>query len=679
MAFFEGAGHGVGLGELDGECRVRAVVAELGPAGDPDALLGHVLGEEFGAGGGLQVVGGLQDAGHRGGFQGCFDGLFAHGRRIGESDAEGGQDTGHGRHEDSADAERVGDHARVLAARAAEGGQRVPGDVVALLDRDPLDGVGDVGHGDLEVALGDLFRGAVVAGPLPDLAGEGGEAFADQCVVDGLVAVRAEHPGEMGGLDAAEGDVGVGDGERSAGAVAGGSGFGARRVGAHPVAGAVEVEQRAAARRDGVDVEHGRAQPDSGDLGGEDPFVLAGEVRDVRGGAAHVEADDAVEAGELRHPGHADDATGRTGQDGVLAAELAGFGEASVGLHEHQPHALEFIGDVLDVAAQHGRQVGVDHGRVSARDELHQRADLAGERDLREARAGRKLSDGLFVGGVEVAVHADHGEGADPGVVRLLEGLGEGVQVRGAQDRAVGGDPLVDLDDTLVQQLRQFDRAGEDAGAVLVGDAQGVAEAAGDDQEGALALAFQEGVGGDRGAHADGVDLRALFEELPHTRDRRVGVPGRVVGQQFVREQAAVRAPRDDIGEGAASVDPELPACHVCSPLPPCSERPEAVDHVAQNTLVRQLGGRYGPCHMDHFLIHEVPDEDPHHPDGEVEFGGEFGDRLGASRQSSTMSTCSGDSVWSTSGSWSYDSVTTTAIRSRRCWAVLVVRPRVMA
>lgn len=70
MAFFEGAGHGVGLGELDGECRVRAVIAELGPADDPDAVLGHVLGEEFGAGGALQVVGGLQDAGHRGGFQG---------------------------------------------------------------------------------------------------------------------------------------------------------------------------------------------------------------------------------------------------------------------------------------------------------------------------------------------------------------------------------------------------------------------------------------------------------------------------------------------------------------------------------------------------------------------------------------------------------------------------------
>ena len=83
-------------------------------------------------------------------------------------------------------------------------------------------------------------------------------------------------------------------------------------------------------------------------------------------------------------------------------------------------------------------------------------------------------------------------------------GSGEGFQVGGAQDGAVGGDAFVDLDDAFVEQFREFDLAGEDAGAVLVGDAQGVAEAAGDDQEGALALAFQEGVGGDSGAHTDG-------------------------------------------------------------------------------------------------------------------------------------------------------------------------------
>lgn len=297
------------------------------------------------------------------------------------------------------------------------------------------------------------------------------------------------------------------------------------------------------------------------DLRGEDTFVLAREVRDVGGGAAHVEADDPVEAGELRHAGHADDAAGRAGQDGVLAAELPRFGQASVGLHEHQPHAVEFTGDTLDVAAQHRREVGVDDRGVSARDELHQRTDLTGERDLREAGAGGQFPDGLFVGRVEVAVHADHGDGPDSVVIGLLKGTCEGVQVGGAQDGSVGGDPFVDLEDPLVQQLGEIDAAGEDVGAVLIGDAQGVAEAAGDDQQGPFALAFQEGVGGDGRPHADRLDgLLGAVQQMADTGDRRVGVPRRIVRQQFVCEQTAVRSTRDDVGESAASVDPELPA-----------------------------------------------------------------------------------------------------------------------
>ena len=51
---------------------------------------------------------------------------------------------------------------------------------------------------------------------------------------------------------------------------------------------------------------------------------------------------------------------------------------------------------------------------------------------------------------------------------------------RRAATVAVGGDALVDLDHPLVQQLGQHDVAVEDARPVLVGDAQRVAEAAGD-------------------------------------------------------------------------------------------------------------------------------------------------------------------------------------------------------
>ncbi len=43
------------------------------------------------------------------------------------------------------------------------------------------------------------------------------------------------------------------------------------------------------------------------------------------------------------------------------------------------------LGDLLDIAAQDRRQIGVDHGGVAAAHQLDQRRDLVADRDLREA------------------------------------------------------------------------------------------------------------------------------------------------------------------------------------------------------------------------------------------------------------------------------------------------------
>jgi len=39
-----------------------------------------------------------------------------------------------------------------------------------------------------------------------------------------------------------------------------------------------------------------------------------------------------------------------------------------------------------------------------------------------------------------------------------------------------------------------------------------------------------------------------------------IAIPLGVLGEKLVREKRAVRPPGDDIGKGAAAVDPELPA-----------------------------------------------------------------------------------------------------------------------
>jgi hypothetical protein len=103
---------------------------------------------------------------------------------------------------------------------------------------------------------------------------------------------------------------------------------------------------------------------------------LAGEVSNVSGCAAHVEADDLVDAGLLRSARRADDAARGTGENRVLAVELLGVGETARRLHELQLHAGELRGHLIHIASQDWRKVSVHRGRIAARDELHQRADL---------------------------------------------------------------------------------------------------------------------------------------------------------------------------------------------------------------------------------------------------------------------------------------------------------------
>ena len=154
--------------------------------------------------------------------------------------------------------------------------------------------------------------------------------------VQRLVLVAAEDRREEIGLQLAEHDIGVGDGERAAAAVAGRAGIGAGRIRTGAEAAGLEMQDRAAAGGDRVDAHHRRADAHAGDFGVEGALIVAVIVGDVGRGAAHVEADDLLEAGQLGGLDHADDAAGRAGQHRILALEHVGGGEAARRHHEHQ-------------------------------------------------------------------------------------------------------------------------------------------------------------------------------------------------------------------------------------------------------------------------------------------------------------------------------------------------------
>ena len=400
----------------------------------------------------------------------------------------------------------------------------------------------------------------------PDLVGQRREPGSDHVAVERLVLVRPEDARKELRLQLPEEHVAVGDAQRTAPPVAGGPRVRPGRLRPHPVAGAVERADRASARRHGVDHHHRGAHAHPRHHGLERALVGAVVVGDVGRGPAHVERDDARVARARRGLGRAHDAAGGAGQDGVLALEQLRVGEAAVRLHEHQPHALaELLRHPVDVAAEQRREVRVRHRGVAAADELHQRARPVAGGDLGKADGAGQLGQRELVLRVTVAVHEHDGDRPDPVRVRLAQRRFGSGRVERDQHFAVRRHPAVHLRHALVEHLRKHDPQIEQVRPGLVADAERVAEAPVDHQQRAVALALEKRVGGDGGAHLDGVDAGDGIaggdaQKVADALDGGVAVVLRVVGEELAGHESAVGTAGYHVGEGPTTVDPELPA-----------------------------------------------------------------------------------------------------------------------
>ena len=536
-----GRGTGQGLGEaaladgldldrLQHDCRLRGGEPEPGPmavleggnhrlvviGGHLQRSVGALIAQEEAGldtdvgqppvGGHLGVGrrGQLADVGGDGGQQVLGEreahGPLGHRAHVGQADAQRGEHPGVGMDQHGGHAQLVGHPAGVLAAGPAEAGQRVGAHVVAPLHRDGLDGVGHVLHGHGQEPLGGPLGAPRLAGGLGDRSGELGERPPGRGGVEGLIAVGAEHRGEVVGVQPPEHHVGVGHGERPAVAVASGAGLGPRRVGSHPEAAAVERQDRATPGGHGVNQDHRSPHPDPGHHRVGGALEVAVVVGHIGGGAAHVEPDQAAVPGGLPGAGHAHHPTGRAGQQRILAPEVVGVGEAPVGLHEEE-RRVHLILHGLDVTAQHRGEIGVGHGGVAPGHQADERVHLMAGRDVLEAHLSGDLGQAGLVVGVAVAVQQHDGRRAQAVPVGRGELAPGVVFVEPSLHGAVGPHPLVHGDHPAVHHVGQHDVEGEQVGTGLVADAEGVGEPLGGDQHGGLARPFQQGVGGHRGAH----------------------------------------------------------------------------------------------------------------------------------------------------------------------------------
>jgi hypothetical protein len=205
----------------------------------------------------------------------------------------------------------------------------------------------------------------------------------------------------------------------------------------------------------------------------------------------------------------------------------------------HQTH-----GNAADAPGVHLAQLLMDALLVGPREDAH--------------RLARQAHDEPLVGGV-VLVDDD-------------------APARGVLGIVLERDALVHLDDGLVQHARPADVEVKDARPALVANLEAVPKAARDDERHGLALALEEGVGRDGGAHPDRLNggrveesgrvgrrrrgVARLGEDAPDALERRVGIVGRVLGQQLDDDGPARGQEADAVGKGAAAVDGDADARH---------------------------------------------------------------------------------------------------------------------
>ena len=119
-------------------------------------------------------------------------------------------------------------------------------------------------------------------------------------------------------LQAAEQEIGIGDGGQRSAAIADGAGLGTGRLGSDAqCTGGIEAGERASSGAHGVNVEHGDAHGQARDLGLGACFGLVVDEGDVGRGATHVEGNQLLAIAEPGGGLGSDDASGRTREHGA--------------------------------------------------------------------------------------------------------------------------------------------------------------------------------------------------------------------------------------------------------------------------------------------------------------------------------------------------------------------------
>ncbi len=389
-----------------------------------------------------------------------------------------------------------------------------------------------------------------------DVAAEGRRQVADGRVGEVRAHVHAAAQ-EVLRRDASQHYLGVGDCGVATASVEGGAGVRTRALGADAQgAPGVDAGDGAAAGTHAEHVDAGAADRQLAHMRLISLPDTTGAERDVGGGAAHIERDDAVEAGGGGYLERAGNASGGAGERRAHGQAPGGLRAHAAAAGAHDPQAGDALLPQLrlqpgQVAGDDGSDVGVGDCGGCALILTVLGQDFVGGRNEQLAFAGG-LGDQTLVLRIEEGEQEADRQRLHALRLKLVQEALHPRRVQALEHLSVGVQPLVRLQPQLVrhQGRRPPRRQIVEAGARLAADDEEITEAVGGDERGLGALTLDDGVGGHGGA------VGYVFGPGGHLAQPLQDAARRVVGcgGPLVDADATV-LPEEEVGKGAAGVD----------------------------------------------------------------------------------------------------------------------------
>jgi hypothetical protein len=255
---------------------------------------------------------------------------------------------------------------------------------------------------------------------------------------------------------------------------------------------------------------------------------------------------------------HADDAAARgRDQDGAVIT----------------PIGLEPVGETLQIVLEDRRDIGIEHRRAGALEFQHLRQHFVRQCDVDVGQfLAQDFARAQLMHWVHERVDIDDGNRLDAALADHPRGAPHVLFFKRRDDLAIRADALAHHQN-VAPRHDQFGRIPvelEGGNALGAAAAQHVAKAFRGDQRCLDALAFENGVGGDRGAVTERERLLAANAGARQPVDHAVEEGGRGRGDFADPLLAGFEVHSDYVGEGAADVGADHPdplAAHVAVPL----------------------------------------------------------------------------------------------------------------